>query len=120
MSEIAIPTNVETLVDLRVASGNVPQGQFKIVKGNIEGKPDYAIFANDTYIGSFTEQTEEDARFEGLKKIGEILKYGSAEDFLEYIRSANDNARDGYLGMLRLTECDAVPWHLVKEEETNE
>ena len=68
-------TRVETIVDLRIASGSVPQGQFKIVKGNIDGSPDYAIFADDEYIGSFEAATEQEAVCEGLTKIRELLEH---------------------------------------------
>lgn len=96
MSQVAVPSDLETVIDLRVASGGVPQGQLKLVKRYIDGKIDYTVFTGDEHVAILEATTEQDAIYEGLTKIREFLKYLNLKDS----------------GLL-----DSIPLHLVEEEE---
>lgn len=75
---LATMQNVKTLIDMRISQNidGVPHGTIKIVSGQIDGKPDYALFVNDEYFGSLDKVVnEQQAVLAGIGKIRELLAF---------------------------------------------
>ncbi len=69
--------NTKTLIDMRIAQGiqGIPYGQIKLVRGVLAtGAPDYALFADNEYLGSVDGViNEQQAVLVGVGKIRELL-----------------------------------------------
>jgi len=85
-SSVDISLGVETLIDLHIA-----QGQFKVVRIDIGGKPDYTILANDEYISSFEVSAVQDVVYEGLARIRELLEHLKLDKDRKVLKSRYKN-----------------------------
>lgn len=72
--------NVVSLLDLRFAQGiiGIPFGQIKVVRGETDtGEQDYAIFADDEYIGSIPDITSDQQAIQvGIERIQGSIQAG--------------------------------------------